>query len=359
MDQKDIRDIQELINYRFRNPMLLQQAFIRRSYTQEHRDHQNNQVLEFIGDQVLANAVVKRLVTAYGEMTDDQEFASRIGEGKLTEIKAKLVEKKMLAHRIDLLGLQDYLIMGKGDRQNNAQEEDSVKEDLFEAILGAVAIDSDWDDDAINQVLSVLHAIDDYLVCGFGPNSVNYVELVQEWYQKNGYGLPEYQGPFVRGIGFVMSDSTYTCTLTLPRINGYYGQRIEGQGKNKASARMNCAKAVYSYLEQNNLLRTMEDEIDEPSVEMAINQLQELSHKGYFSMPEYAFMQMYDENGNPVWECTCSIEGYDRWFCSTRSSKKEAKKNAAYHMLLYVLDWDDPDVSYEADEDDDDWYDDD
>lgn len=34
--------------------------------------------------------------------------------------------------------------MGKGDIQNNINQEDSVKEDLFEAIIGAVAIDSGW-----------------------------------------------------------------------------------------------------------------------------------------------------------------------------------------------------------------------
>lgn len=45
---------------------------------------------------------------------------------------------------MDELGFSEHLIMGKGDIQNNINQEDSVKEDLFEAIIGAVAIDSGW-----------------------------------------------------------------------------------------------------------------------------------------------------------------------------------------------------------------------
>ena len=69
------------------------------------------------------------------------EFYCEYSEGKLTEIKMHMVEKKTLAMRIDELGFADFLIMGKGDVQENISEEASVKEDLFEAIVGAVAID--------------------------------------------------------------------------------------------------------------------------------------------------------------------------------------------------------------------------
>ena len=67
------------------------------------------------------------------------------GSVKLSEIKKRLVEKDTLANCIDELGLAEYLIMGKGDWKNNVQDSPSVKEDLFEAILGAIAVDSDFD----------------------------------------------------------------------------------------------------------------------------------------------------------------------------------------------------------------------
>ena len=47
----------------------------------------------------------------------------------------------MLAQRIDKLDLAQFLILGKGDQKKHVQEEASVKEDLFEAILGTVALD--------------------------------------------------------------------------------------------------------------------------------------------------------------------------------------------------------------------------
>ena len=46
---------------------------------------------------------------------------------------------------MDELGFSEHLIMGKGDIQNNINQEDSVKEDLFEAIIGAVVLDCNWD----------------------------------------------------------------------------------------------------------------------------------------------------------------------------------------------------------------------
>ena len=66
---------------------------------------------------------------------------SNYSESELTEIKKLLVQKKTLASRIDDLGLSNYLLMGHGDIIQNIGAENSVKEDLFEAILGAIAID--------------------------------------------------------------------------------------------------------------------------------------------------------------------------------------------------------------------------
>ncbi len=72
-------------------------------------------------------------------------FAVSVREGELTKIKQNLLIKKMLASRIDRLQLDEFLIMSDGDWNNNVNESDSVKEeDLFEAIIGAVALDTNW-----------------------------------------------------------------------------------------------------------------------------------------------------------------------------------------------------------------------
>ncbi len=71
---------------------------------------------------------------------EENTFICDHTEAELTEIKKLLVQKKTLANRIDHLGIADYLLMGNGDIQKNANEENSVREDLFEAILGAIAM---------------------------------------------------------------------------------------------------------------------------------------------------------------------------------------------------------------------------
>ena len=87
----------------------------------------------------------------------------------------------------------------------------------------------------------------------------------------------------------------------------------------------------------NGLLTTMKDEIDNPNKEEAINQLEILARRGYFSIPIYFFEETYDKDGNPIWNAKCQIEEYTVIMNAKASSKKEAKKKAAFKMLKYVL----------------------
>ena len=73
MESNDIRLIQDQIGYEFSNTDLLQQAFVRKSYSNENGG-QNNEVLEFIGDKVLDFVVVKLLCTRFGSITSDAEW---------------------------------------------------------------------------------------------------------------------------------------------------------------------------------------------------------------------------------------------------------------------------------------------
>ena len=73
MDNKDLNFIQDQIGYTFRNTDLLQQAFVRKSYSAENGG-QNNEVLEFIGDKVLDLMVVRLLTEKYGIITDSEKY---------------------------------------------------------------------------------------------------------------------------------------------------------------------------------------------------------------------------------------------------------------------------------------------
>lgn len=351
MDKKDLIFIQDQIGYNFQNTDLLQQAFIRRSYSKEYGG-EDNEVLEFIGDKVLDLIVVKLLTEKYGCFISDYEdfnpnedfekFACRKNEAELTEIKKKLVQKKTLADRIDTLDLADYLIMGNGDTQNNINHEISVKEDLFEAILGAVALDSDWDMESLQDVVQIMLDPDSY----FNEDTENnYVDLIQKWTLKRYEVVPWYHFektsqavwyiPF-NGISSIYNgnpESKHTCLLKLGKLDKIF--RSFGTSKNEARKAV-CALA-YKYLEQNNMLLSIRDEIPNPNINDAINQLEILARRGYFSIPVYEFEQEYDTNGNPIWQCTCHIKEKEKLFCKKSSSKKDAKKQAAYQMLTYTL----------------------
>ncbi len=363
MEQQDLSFIQEQIGYGFKNPDLLQQAFVRRSYSQENGG-EDNEVLEFIGDKVLDLIVVKLLAEKYGFMLrecddyeageDCDEFACEKNESELTGIKKILTQKKTLAERIGVLSLAQYLIMGKGDRLKGADREDSVREDLFEAILGAIAIDCGWDMKTLQSAVEIM--LDPDSVLG-GDAADNRVSAVHDWFSREYGTYPEFhydnssyydetrlwiasneiragiaREPSPWGINVQKYEQThFKCWLHL------FGKKFVGYGTSKSLARKSLCGLVYDYLEEHDLLHSIKDEIDHPNRNDAISQLEILARRGYFSIPVYEYKQTCDKDGDPVWESTCRIAEQDRSFSAGASSKKEAKKSAAYKMLKYVL----------------------
>ena len=322
MDEKVIEVIQNTIDYQFNNTDLLQQAFIRRSYSEENGG-ENNEVLEFIGDKALDLVVVKVMMKRFGNITngDYQEFKTKYSEGEFTNIKKDLVEGKMLAKCIDQLGFNEYLILGKGDLKKNVKEEDSVKEDLFEAIIGAVAIDSDWDLDCIEDVVKIMLNFNEYFNNNKYDNEIDYVAEIQEWSQKNNDELPNYT--------YETNDYGFLCYLELKDVKWGFS----GIGKSKSGARFLAAKKAYEYLEENDMLFTIVDEIGKPDFDRSINQLQELYQKGYIEEPVYDFYEDSDYNGNSLWTCELHVEGIRNYYENQSSSKKDAKKKCAYELL--------------------------
>lgn len=170
MNIKDLKNVQNTIGYKFNNLYLLQQAFIRRSFSAEHGGP-NNEILEFIGDKALDLAVIRLMMEKFGFITEktvnpeNHEYflTDELNEGDFTEIKKDLVEGDSLSNDMDKLGFHKFLIMENGDIKENKQEEKKVKEDLFEAIIGAVAIDCNWNIDTITDVVKAMIDIDSYL----------------------------------------------------------------------------------------------------------------------------------------------------------------------------------------------------
>ncbi len=130
------------------------------------------------------------------------------------------------------------------------------------------------------------------------------------------------------------SDSfKFTCQLKLADDIVLF----EAYGKSKNEARKAVCELAYNYLKEEGQLFSIKDEIDIPNLEDSINQLEILARRGYFTIPTYEFEENHDDNGNPVWTVSCRITEKEKVFSAVDSSKKMAKKKAAFMMLNYVL----------------------
>jgi len=216
MKMQDLREhldgVQKKIGYWFDNEYLLLQAFTRSSYSSQHGG-ENNEVLEFLGDRVLDFYVVKVIADRFGFVKSQSDYydeeneldeyciVAHKNEADFTELKKQIVSNETLAKTIDKLGLFKYMYLGDTDLENPKFKDNliKVKADLFEAILGAVAIDSDWNQDELQNVVEYMLQIDDFLedVDTEEPRPSkfqleNAVTTLKELAEKGRCSIPEY-----------------------------------------------------------------------------------------------------------------------------------------------------------------------
>lgn len=349
MTQKELDVIQEKIGYKFKEQYLLTQAFTRSSYAQENQNREDNEKLEFVGDKVLDFIVVKKLTNSYGFKSEalvqthesvekgepateknlvlEENFEFSFSESEMTEIKKQLVQTKFLSKAIEKLELEQYLLMGKGDIKNNVQNELHVKEDLLEAIVGAVAIDSSWNMDAVEKVIDVILDLDYYIQNGV-DDGIDYISYVQNWHQKEYGKEPEYN------FSSNGENGVFVCDLLL---DGYIDGYFDGIGYSKKEAIRVTAKRAYEYLqEKTQRTQNVFEIIDDFNFETAINKLQMLQDKKIISGLDYIYRTESPterSNGNPMWFCQCKVNESLEFVEYGHETKKMAKKAAAFKML--------------------------
>lgn len=128
-----LEELEEKLQYHFRDRRLLEQALCHSSYANErHMDRLlNNERLEFLGDAVLELITSEYLYLSYPEMP----------EGEATRTRASIVCEQTLALCARDLGLGAWLRLGKGEEQTGGRERDSITSDAMEALLGAIYLD--------------------------------------------------------------------------------------------------------------------------------------------------------------------------------------------------------------------------
>ncbi len=134
---KDPRSFEESIGLEFNDAALLRQAFTHRSYLNEHRGEVqgHNERLEFLGDAVLELISTHFLYATYPDKH----------EGDLTAYRAALVNATTLADVASELGMNDYLLLSRGEAKDTGRARQMLLANAFEAVVGAIYLDLGYD----------------------------------------------------------------------------------------------------------------------------------------------------------------------------------------------------------------------
>ena len=127
-----ISELAKKLGIKFNNIDLLQQALTHRSYLNEHRDYKldHNERLEFLGDAGLELVVTEYLYENYPNP-----------EGELTNWRAALVNGEMLAKISGRMGVEEYLLMSRGEAKDTGKARQYLLANAFESITGAIYLD--------------------------------------------------------------------------------------------------------------------------------------------------------------------------------------------------------------------------
>ncbi|OGC84591.1 ribonuclease III [Candidatus Adlerbacteria bacterium RIFCSPHIGHO2_12_FULL_53_18] len=134
---KDFAQFEQGIGFTFKNEGLLRQAFTHRSYLNEHRDEEaeHNERLEFLGDAVLELIVTHFLYEKFPERP----------EGDLTAFRAALVNAVTLSEVASEIGMNDYLLLSRGEAKDTGRARGILLANAIEALIGAIYLDQGYE----------------------------------------------------------------------------------------------------------------------------------------------------------------------------------------------------------------------
>lgn len=133
---------------------------------------------EFIGDSVINFVVAKYLYDKF----------PRADEGFLTRVRTKLVSGKFLTSLSERLGLHNFVVMNRKAIQQGWHNNSRIKEDLFEAMIGAIYTDLGM----VPAKTFLLDVIERYSRFDDILQDTNYKDALMRYAQARGMALPEY-----------------------------------------------------------------------------------------------------------------------------------------------------------------------
>lgn len=220
---RDVEYLQRTLRYTFSNIALLHEALTHRSVGAH-----NNERLEYLGDAVLGMLIAEELYKRFPTAS----------EGEMSRMRASLVRGDVLAEIAQSLELGDYLKLGPGELKSGGFRRASILADAFEAILGAIYIDSQLEvcrDFVMHHFATRIASI--------SPGDVlkDPKTRLQEFLQARQMQLPEYSVLSVEGEAHKQR-FTVEC-----RVEGV--EPVTATASSRRKAEQSAARAVLKELE--------------------------------------------------------------------------------------------------------------
>jgi ribonuclease-3 len=227
-------DLGERLGIELRDPEAIHQAFVHSSYFNENPSavSGHNERLEFLGDAVIG-LIVSRLL--YERFPDEDE-------GLLTARRAALVNRDALASLGLQIGLDRYLLLGRGESEAGGATRPSVLAGAFEALAGAIFLSEGMD---VSRAW--LTRLFDAPMPGAGEAEPlkSAKSRLQEWSQRQQRIKPHYELVSTTGPDH---DQTFTVAAVLR------GERIAiGRGSSRQRAEEQAASAALDGLSASGL----------------------------------------------------------------------------------------------------------
>ena len=231
---KNLLDLEHKLNYYFNDRNLLKNALLHKSLGNERKEYknQNNERLELLGDAVLDLIVAEYLYKNYKSAS----------EGTIAKLKAMIVSEPILAKISRQIGVGKFLMLSRGEIVSGGRNRESILADSFEAILGAVYIDSNLDEARVFALSHIKQYIDHIEE---NEDILDFKSILQEYVQKEFRTVPTYELVAERGPDHMKE-------FEIQVIVGNYKEKAVARNKKKAeqlSAKALCIKLGVKYHE--------------------------------------------------------------------------------------------------------------
>ena len=152
MKPKTIESLAKHIGVEFTDISLLRMACTHRSFLNENKgsSSEHNERLEFLGDAVLELVVTSYLFRKYPKKQ----------EGELTAFRSSIVNTVSLTKVAEKIGLNDYMLMSKGESKDSGRARSVILANAVEAVIGAIYLDGGYNAAANFISESILNTID-------------------------------------------------------------------------------------------------------------------------------------------------------------------------------------------------------